>query len=490
MARTPDLVTVVEIDVWDGAATRTLRLSDVGPVIGTAADPRLYVPIAIGSRIIADGYGDVLATVGTNGGSLEFALARSRVGAAAEIADPETWAWLDWHWTGRTLRVYTGRRGDTFDNYALIYTGRVDDLGHDTLRASVKIAASSIDLDDVLVSDLYPDDDTVPETIRNRPKIEVRGAVYNMAPILLSDSDLGAPLVYHVSRLPLADIPDVRVGDISWTRVDIDPLAGEWTADLRNGKFTLGGITGGLDVRCDALGIGWETMTTATLMTDLITEGGGVIDTVAMAALESAAPYRIGWMTSTEERNRLDAFDEIMTSVVGWWGEGAGGTIAAGVLDAPGDPSLSLTGIEIAGIQLTKLLPPDSRLRVERNRNWTPLSSFADAVIETDKQKREDPGIVAATLDNAGIKTDEPRAIDVPLIRSLVLSDADALAIRDRAARLFSVRRRMYEVKAWVGAPDLYSTVSVDYMMVSGAFRVHGVVRSFGGGPTTLQLWG
>ncbi len=491
MARTPDLVTVVEIDTWDGSATQTLRLSDVGPVIGTAADPRLYVPIEIGSRIVADGYGDVLATAGSNGGSLDFALARGRVGATAEIADPETWAWLDRHWTGRVVRVYAGARGDSFEDYALSYTGRADDLTHDTLRASVKVADPSIDLDDVLVSDLYPKDDTVPTTIQGRPKPELRGQATNVAPILLTDSDLGAPLVYQVSRLPLDDILEVRVGGIPWDRVDINPLAGQWTADLVNGKITLGGITGGLDLRCDARGVGWETLTTAQLMMDIITEGGGAVDTLAMAALDEDAPYLVGWWTGTEEVNRLAAIDEITTSVAGWWGTGIDGTVSAGVLDEPAEiADVEITGIEIASLQLTKLLPPAWRIRIEHSRNWSPLSSFADAVIETDKQRWEDPGVIAAAYENEAIKTDEPRAIDMPLIRSLVLNEADALDIRNRAARVFGAPRRMYEAKAWVDAPDLYYTASLDYMMVSGSFRAHGVVRSFGGGPTTLQLWG
>ncbi len=524
MARLPDLVTVVEIDTWNGDATVTLRLSDVGPVIGTAAAPRLYAPIEIGSRIIADQYGDVLPTVGSNGGSVDFALARGRIGATAEVADPVTWDWLDRQWTGRAIRAYTGSPGDSFEDYTLSYTGRVDDLTHDTLRASVKIGAASLDLDDVLVSDLYPKDDAAfPETIQGRPKPELRGQANNVNPILLTDSELGAPLTYQVSRLPLDDITEVRVGGIPWDRVTINPLAGQWTPDLTNGKFTLGGITGGLDVRCDARGIGWDTLTTSVLFTDLVTEGGGTVDADAMSALEAAAPYLIGWWTGTEEVNRLTALDEIITSVFGWWGDGVDGTISAGVLDIPPEiaadvlpdvsskdgifttlselTDLSLTTVEISSIQLTKLLPPAWRIRVEHSRNWSPLSSFADAVIETDKQRWEDPGVIAEAWSDETIKTDEPRAIDMPLIRSLVLNEADALEIRDRAALVFGVPRRMYETKIreWIDQdglrhrfdpPDLYSSATVNYMMVLGDFRVHAVTRSFGGGSTTLQLWG
>lgn len=509
MTRTPDLVTVAEIDTWDGSETVTLRLSDVGPVIGTDANQRLYVPIEIGSRIVADQYSDVLQSAGSNGGLLDFALAHGLSGSAAAIADPETWEWLDRHWTGRAVRVYSGNRRDSFDLYTLAYTGRVDDLAHETLRASVKIADTSIDLDDVLVSELYPEDDSVPDTIQGRPKPDLRGQVFNVAPILLTDNDLGAPLVYQVSRIALDDIIEVRVGGIPWDRVIINPLAGQWTADLPNGKLTLGGITGGLDVRCDARGIGWDALTTAQLFTDIVTEAGGIVDTDAMTALATDAPYLVGWWTGTEEVNRLTALDEIMTGVFGWWGTSIDGTISAGVLDIPPEvvlpegssddeifsalselTDIALTSNEIDSIKLTKLLQPAWRIRIEHSRNWSPLSSFADAVIETDKQRWEDPGVIAEAYENEAIKLDEPRAIDMPLIRSLVLNDADAIAIRDRASSVFGVPRRMYECKAWIDTPDLYSSAATDYMMVFGAFRIHAVVHSFGGGPTTLQMWG
>ena len=496
-----ELVTVVELDLWDGSAIQTLRLCDVGSVLGVAADPRLSVPLTIGSRIVTGDFGGALRTSGSNGGSLEFDLRDSRVGF--QSAPNPIWAWLDYHWEGRTFRIYTGDRAARWVDYTLSYTGRIDDLTHDTLKASVKLTSTSIDLDDVLVSDLYPQDDSVPETIQGRPKPEVRGAVDNWAPILLTDTDAGAPLTYQVSRLPLDDVTELRVGGIPWDRVALDPVAGQWSADLAAGTVTLGGITGGLDVRVDARGVGWETMTTARLMTDFITEAGGTVDADAIAALEEAAPYLIGWATGTEEINRQNAFDEIMGGVLGWWGDGVGGSIAAGVHEAPpvlDDPAtidnpdiipdVSLTAVNVDGIQLSALLPPAWRIRVEHTRNWSPLSSFADAVRETDKQRWEDPGIVAAAHEDETVKTAEPRAVDMPLIRSLVRSEADALAIRDRDASLFGTARRLYEAKALVDAPDLYSTAGVEYMRVSGSFRVIGVARSFGAGPTTLQLWG
>lgn len=469
-----------------------VSLSLIDGVARAHFDPRLYMPFEIGSRIVTGDYGDVMRVSGSNGGSIDFALGRSRFGAYARTSDPEIWPYLDLAWKGRTFRIYQGERTTEFEDLDLVYTGRIDDLTHDTLKASVKVTDGSVDLDDALVSDLYPDDDTVPETIRGRPKPEVRGAVYNIAPVLLTDTDLGAPLVYQVSRLPLADVMDLRVGGIPWDRVTVNPIAGQWSVDLATGKITLGGITGGLDVRCDARGVGWETMTTAKLMSDLIIEAGGVADTEAMEALDAAAPYLIGWFTGAEEVNRLNAFDEIMTSILGWWGVDIDSRFAAGVLDAPAaSADLSLDGVTIETFQLSGMLPPAWRIRVEHSRNWSPLSSFAEAVTEADKKRWEDAGKIAPAWTDNTIKREVKRSVDMPLIRSLVLNEADALAIRDRASRMFGVARRLYDVKARIDAPELYRTASVDYLMVSGDFRVHAVTRSFGGSAsTTLQMWG
>ncbi len=52
--------------------------------------------------------------------------------------------------------------------------------------------------------------------------------------------------------------------------------------------------------------------------------------------------------------------------------------------------------------------------------------------------------------------------------------------------------RSLFDVKAFINPEDiaLYDTVAVNYMMVTGNFRVVSAIRAIGGGPATLQLWG
>ena len=126
----------------------------------------------------------------------------------------------------------------------------------------------------------------------------------------------------------------------------------------------MGGITQGGEVRCDAKAVGHDSLTTAGLVESIVTAGGGTVDSDAMTALDVAAPYLIGWYTSTEPVNRLAALDEIMAGIGGYWGTGADETITAGVIAAPASTaSLALTNVEITSLRLARLVPPAWRIR-------------------------------------------------------------------------------------------------------------------------------
>lgn len=462
----------------------TLRLGSEGFVTTIdgerqAFDPRLFVPIQIGSRIAAEQYGTPVRGA-ANGGTIDFTLGSGRLGA-----DPDIWPWLAHHWKGRTFRVYLGDPGDAYEDLELAYTGRVDNLTHDTLRASIGTTDARSDLDVPIVDDLYAD--SAPEALRGRPKPELRGQRNCIAPVLIDE----AALIYQVSRLPLDDITELRVGGIPWDRVASSPGPAQWAPNLAAGTFQLGGSTEGGEVRVDAKATGWASLTTAELVRQIVTEAGGTVNAAAMAGLDAAAPYLIGWDTTTEPVNRLNALDEIMAGIVGFWTPRTDGSITAGVLAAPSSgATLALSRVGIQRLQLAGLVPPAWRIRIEHSRNAQPGTQFFDAVSEADQQKWRSGGIIAPAFEDETIKTAEPRAVDVPLIRSLVNTEADAVAIRDRASVAWGVERRLYDVSAYVPAPELYVTASVDFQMVAGNFRVHSTLRSLGGGATALQLWG
>lgn len=472
---------VFEIDAFDGVETQTQRyFSGRDPLTATIDGdrvqyrPGLTVPVTFGSTINAEEYGSPVRGA-ANGGDIQFDV---------NAAD---WSILSYHYEGREIRAYAGDADDGYSGLVLSYTGRVSDLKHTlggVIRAQLSTTDASADLDEPLVEDLY--DDTELEAISGKPKPELRGSCKTVQPVLIDETEL----IYQVSRLStLVAIDRLTVGGVEWQQTASEtPGAGQYAVDLTNGTVTLGSPTLGQEVRVDAH---TAPTTTADLVTAIVTEAGGTVDTAAMAQLDIDAPYEIGWFTGTESINRLDALDQIMAGIGGYWFFNTAGEFSAGVLDEPDTTaSISLTQTTIQSMSLSGLIPPAWRIRIEYARNWQPVNSFLSGVTDEEKEAMSEPGIVAPPFKDNSIKTAEPRAFDVPMIRSLVQTEEDAIDIRDRLIRAWSVPRRIYDVTANVSAPDLYDTVAVSLQMVSGNFRVHSVVNSLGGDPVQLRLWG
>lgn len=432
-------------------------------------DPRLQVPFELARRISAENYGSPARGVAANG-DIVFALDRSM------------WPFLAYGWIGQPFRVYllTAQGAATQVN-----AGRVANLTHDTLQATVSTTDASSLLDDVLVADLYGDD--APAAIQGQPKPQLWGEAISLEPVLEDD----AALLYRISRAALALVLAVRVGGIAWDEVAGSPGPGQYSVDLTGGTITLGGVPGG-EVRVDARAVGWETATAAALIRDVLdaADVGVAINETVFAAFDAAAPYLIGFYANSAA-NRLDVLDALTLGVGGWWGFDFDDNIIAGVIDEPGAGSQTETTVSISSLALTQVLPPAWRIRVEHTRNWQPASQFFDSVSEADQQAMSATGITAAAFEDDTIKTGQPRAVDVPLVRLLVNDEADALDIRDRLARAWGIERRLYDMEAETDdVPDLYDTVGVDYQMVTGNFRAHGVSHVYGGGPAKFVLWG
>lgn len=638
----------VEFDLYDGTQIATLRLCNYGPLIATAAgyrvqyEPRLITPIQLGTRVNGEQYGS--PERGTpNSGLIEFGIARRD-----NMTD--IWPFLDYHWKGRTFRVYLGEIGDRYEDLAIVYSGRVEDLTHDTLKASVKTTDASLDLDKPLVAELYgivlgeavsgttqtnapganrlflrkftsqidcnlafvsivpkaasetakfkaavfsdnagiPNvllsngaegigctagvhltgalltpvkitkltpywigfwtdtsivlaeadatlDDGVTATITysstvglppyapamttGQPSWEIWGSNINAGdasapapaaiiglpkPILFGQGLSLAPLledqqnlIYRLHSGVLASVDRLSVGGIDWDKVSSNPAQGEWTTDLANGTVTLGAVTLGAEIRCDAKAEGWGTLTTAALYRQAAAIGGLSVDEIAMAVLDVIVPQLVGYY-AFEVMNILDMLDRIAQGTGTLWAATPDGKITAKAISAPSataDIALASGGAsngDIASLQLSGLIPPVWRLRVEFARNWQPLTQFLEAVTESDQARLGATGIMAPPFMDYAIKTAEPRAVDLALIHSLFLTETHAIAMRDRLVDAWSVPRRLYDLTSWTdpASLDLYDTASLDYMMVSGNFRIHSAARPIGGGAAALQVWG
>jgi len=394
----------------------------------------------------------------------------------------------DVHWIGRNFRVYEGLQSPDgyVDDLDLIYEGRITDVNHDTTRATVRTGDASVDLDIPFVSEMYPDDALA--SIAGKPRPEILGTVTCIEPVL-SDA---ANLIYDVSTVPVNYISEVRVGGIPWEPgLAPPPGEGEWDIDPQATQIALGSATLGGDVRCDVEGL--AVSGTGGLGRVVFASRGLQIDEAALSAIDNTRPFVVGYYAK-DPVNTLDVLDDIFTGTACWWGVSQLGLGMAGLVLPPAevpDVPTVLDSTNILSIELSQMLPPAWRIRVEYERHWQVEGQFFDAIDEDQKQRWSAAGLVVTRQDES-IKIAEPRAIDVPTVRSVAVTAADADFIADLFWNAWSVRREILDVRAWVDPREinLYDTISVNYMMFQKNYRIISAVRSIGGGPAQLQLWG
>lgn len=476
-------VVAVEIDFFDRVAgvPRTLPLANVeglaAPLGGQRRlyEPALLTPFTIGHSI-DPGLGNAVRAT-PNRGRIEF--------AAADRIRP----YLGHAVLGRPCRVYVGNDPD-YSTLTLAYEGQVGDLTYDavTLRAAIEVTDAKAALDEPLIDDLYEAADGVDPSLTGLPKPQLWGTGHSLEPQLEND-----PLnIYRVSRELLNEVLQLRGGGVPWDRVTTSPSRpGQWRHDpVDSGLVQLGGPLLGDELRVDARA---GSYTTAGLFRAIVEAAGLEVDDAGMVALYAAAPYLVGYY-AREPINRQTALDDIMLAAGGWWGGTQGGRrLTAGLWAAPeGMPAVTYSESQIVSLRLVARLSPAWRVRVERNRNWQPANQFRTSVTEAQQAAMRAGGIVCPEFrTDETTRTVEPRALDVPLIRTLVNDEADAYAIRDRLwAAWGGVSRSLWQIEVSDDPPPLMTLVAFQFEGIGGLCRVTSARRSFGGGVTEMVLWG
>lgn len=480
-----DFVILVEVDLYDSESSsiETLRISNqryVGYVGGERVlfESRLLPPILIGSSISADEYTQVLRGV-PNGGNIDF------------LIDETFYKWFNYHWLGRTFRIYKGDETKAFGDFELIYEGRVADLNFDlgqSQKVSIKTTDAGEDFNKPLVSDLYGS--TALEANIGKPKAFLRGEVYSAEPILEDNVNQ----IYSVSHgANLSQVIEVRVGGVPWKKVTNTPKGGEWFTNLAGGTITLGSVTLNGEVRVDVRALGYESLTAADLIKEVVEAHGHSVDLDSYDKFKLDAPAPIG-VYFIEAINIQDFFDVVTFAVGGWWEFGPSGKIRMGVIAEPSaSGSVMLLDKEnILNLSLNKMILPGYRFRVEYKHHWQPVSNVFSGVTDAEKALQQANGIMADVFEDNNIKILEPQAIDVPILSTITNSNTAALSIRNRLVSARSVLRKLYDVTYYGDLPEMYDSIEVDYLLVKGFFRVHSVVRSIGNklGPHQLQIWG
>lgn len=476
----------VEIDLLDDrSGMRTLRLCNRGPLFSIAApsenyEPALETPLGLGVAISAETYGQPTRENQT-GGTIEFLL---DLALATKLFDNAL------HWIGRAIRVYSGQphsAGGFREDLSLVFNAIVTDITHDTKRASVRMADASVLLDVPLISDLYSIFELA--AIAGKPRPQAWGTVYNIEPVLKDDVNL----VFEISRRPIISVIEARVGGVPWISTgSTTPGAGEYHVDAAAATIRFGsGLNGGdvrLDVHAtDALGVG-------ALATQVLADHPEVpLDGAALSSLDVTHAMTVGYY-ALEPTNCLTVLDDIFGGVGAWWGIDLSGTLTAGFIAPPADDadiSVALDTRNVISASLSGTLVPARRVPVEYERHWQPESQYFTAVSPHNKQRWSSPGLTV-TREDSDILIAEPRAYDVPTIRSVAVLDADGASIADRFFSAWNEPRKLIDVTVMIDPMEikLYGTIRLDYMMFAGNYRVISSTPSVGGGAAQLRLWG
>jgi hypothetical protein len=475
----------VEFDLYSDrlAGIKTLRLCGRGPLFSRAVPGENYIPclispIRLGTAISIQSYGQPMRAL-ENQGTIEFAI--DEVLASVAFTD-------DVHWIGREFRAYEGvtSANNFVEDLTLVFTGRVTDVSHDTKVASIRTGDSSIDLDGPLVAELYPT--SALPSIAGKPRPQVWGTVFCIEPVLIDDVNL----IYEVSRTPLTEVLAVRVGGIEWQQSDIyPPGAGEWYVDLLTSLIALGSDTLGGDVRCDV--IGEPVSGLGNLIVKIAAIFGLPVDGLALQTMDNLHTFDVG-LYAREPVNGMNALDDAVVGSAAWWGETPTGLLTAGFVSPPSpvpDVPTRLDATNVLSMALNQTIPPAWRVPVEYERHWQTEGQFFEGVDEVEKQRWSVPGL-KVSRENPAIKTAEPRAFDIPTMRSIVIESPNATTINNMFWEAWSVPRKVLSCEAWIDPREikLYDTIAVDYMMFQGNFRIMSAVRAIGGGAAQLQLWG
>ncbi len=482
----------VEVDVFDeNDDPLTIRMGNRGTIKRTVDgvlyqyEPRLaQIPLQLGTTINVTQYGSPVRGQ-PNGGVIQFEV------------DAAIWQWFQYRWIGQTFRVYEGQsvdpiQTDVDEDLTLVYVGRIASLKHDTLIGTLQTTDESLQWDNPLVTSFY--DTSFPAPLQGKPKPFLWGYGFGIEPQIEDE----ATQKYAVSHRPggLDFISQVRVGGIPWNfNAAGPPSQGEWTPDLPNGTFVLGSPTLGMDVRCDAQ---QGVFSVAGLIRWMIEDAGGEVDDDYMGRLDAALLVPISYATSTTPVNRLDAIDDFVTNSGCWWSCGPLAKAIAGVIDVPAAIANTLLddgsrGRAIKTLDLNTIHPPAWRIRVGYQRNWSPETGFAPSVLQVEQNKWSTSGqVYEPHYENNDILDLEPRAVDVPQLTGTFVAKNDAHVVQQRLVPAWGTVRSLFDVTAYLRPEEitLYDTVAVNYMMVSGLFRITSAIRAVGLGPATLQLWG
>ena len=390
--------------------------------------------------------------------------------------------WLDFAWNGWPTNIFIGSPSWSRDDFRQTLSNINVNFQSSGKLLILKLRDKQEMLNKELQTTLYTSG-----VLSGNPKPLCYGLVYFAEPMLTNSAT-------HEYQLH-----DGAIEDILQVYEDCYPIP--FTKDLTNGKFTLtnnpqGRVT--CDVKGAKVGGVWLTKI-ADIVKDIITKAGlvsGDIDATSLSDFNTLCPETIGFYANSR-MNCIEALDEIVKSVNGYWGFSRNGLFQLGRLNViSGTAVMELVedDIQDRSSELEKVVEPVSGIRLGYKRYWSPAEYMAGAVTETDRADFPQAYRVV-TAPGAGVTAQWPLATQPALIPTLLADASEAQDECDRRLTLFGVARKIFRLTAF-SAPQqiqLGDEIKIYYPRYGLDSGVNAIVISIEESPTSnkinLRVW-
>jgi hypothetical protein len=386
----------------------------------------------------------------------------------------------DYGYAGRPVAVYVGD-GDAFADYRLYFNGVIDALEFSYSRSgsgsiTLTVRSQKRLFDKAIQTHYYlgtnsgstGNEGESGSSIVNQLKPLCFGEVKNITPVLVN----AAGLRYQVHDGAIQAVDAVYANGVALTASGSPtPPAGYYYADLTTGIMTLGSNPAGQTITCDVKGAKFGSPATyqnqvAAIVYGLLKDYYGLldtdIDTAALSALDSAAPYAVGVYLSGVSKPEPDqastltyasVFDTLMQSIGAWWGFNNANRFTAGQF-APPDAASAVAEFDpydIIDIELIKNADenagvPLATLTLLAQRNFTVQASGLAGSVTVSRQawlKDEYRTFLATHAANATIyNADIARMTRV----THIVDSADAEAEAARLMAIYQTSRKLFRV--------------------------------------------
>jgi hypothetical protein len=454
---------LLEIGAFDGAGTRTLRVSSCGYVTGPTDNP----PNTIYPNHVNDpGYfarslfedGRTMGMSRADYGAIELTNAAGRLDN-----------WLDYGFDGRpvVIKRIAGPQA-SFSTAETILRGTVEGLDGSSALTTLRLRLYDrrLELERALQTNRYSGATTSGGLVGNlvngtadmkdQPKPLVYGRALVVKPILVNPFDL----IYQVNDGAVAAIVAYEGGVTLTNRGDHATAAALQAAVLRPGQYAtclaLGlfriGFTPFYGITADVTeGATLALRSTGAVVQRMLSRlgltGSDNINAATFAALQTVAPQEVG-IYITDERSALDAIGAVLQSIGGYLVPNALGAFEVGRMAAPGTPTWTVDENIILADDLTLFSNPDTqrnlpawRVVVRHTRIWELQDAERVGQFLSDDRK----GYLAteyreAKADNAAVLVRHPLAPEL-VIETLLVNAADAAAESARRLALYGTRR-------------------------------------------------